>query len=227
MKNGGAITADVGAPSDEPLDYQQRKEIGQCTYPGCPDPARDDAGTCAKHGKQKARALRRLRRKRAKLARRLLAKRIAKKLCLRCGARRLSGEEHCAKCLVVAGDIAAKAELACRKSRSKKADRIEANTSIDRDGRSRYRGTGKRGRQSVAAIDEKDLEYALDALQRMKSGLAFATSAATAQLPRLQKQNAINAALALGDQCCRFVEEVLGRHGHFGPVDPEPSKIGR
>lgn len=208
VNNGGAITDDVHLP----LDYQKRKELGRCTYPGCPDDAREDAGTCERHGEQDRRRKRRSRRRRARAAKVLLAQRRAKKQCLRCGGKRLSGEEHCAKCLVTIGDITARAELVCHKGRDKKSERIEINTSIDKDGRSRYRGQGRRGRQSVAAIDSTDLGYAADAMKRGADGLAYASSAAVASLPRIQREDLKRASTAELLLARRFLDEVLVRH---------------
>lgn len=216
--NKSSITEDVCRIADEePLDYQARKERGVCTYPGCPEPAREDAGTCEKHGERKARTKRRLRKRRKKLAKILLARRIAKKQCVRCGGKRLSGEEHCANCLLAVGDIATKAQLVRGKARGKKAERIEINTSIDKDGRSRYRGQGKRGRQSVAAVDATDLAYASDAMKRGVDGLAYSRSSTVAQLPRIQREDLKKASLAELLLARRFLDDVLARHRVIAP----------
>lgn len=220
VRNDRAITDDVGTPS-EPLDYQQRKERGVCTYPGCSDRAREDAGTCEKHGERDAKRKRRSRRRRRKLAKILLARRIAKKQCKRCGGKRLSGEDHCAKCLLAVGEIEKKARLACHKTRDKKSDRIEINTSIDKDGRSRYRGQGRRGRQSVAAIDATDLAYAADALKRGTDGLAYAGSPTVAALPRIQRDDLKLASLGEVQLAYRFLGDVLARHRVIAPVAVE------
>jgi hypothetical protein len=146
-----------------------------------------------------------------------------KRLCLRCGSKRVLGEEHCTKCLVLRGAALARA---ADKRVDNKRDRIADRTTIDADGRSRYRGQAKRGRQSVAQVDEQDLRYALESIQKAKDGLAF-VAALPPGMPRVQKQDAIHAALSLADQGARFIDEVLGRHNYFGDIAPAPSKIGR
>ena len=215
VNNGGAITDDVGGHS-----YQERKETGRCTYPGCPDPACEDAGMCQPHRDRARSRQQKWRQKRARLAKQLLATRKAKAQCLRCGAKRVSGEDHCAKCLVVVGDLAARTQGVCIKIRDNHAQ-IEAATKIDAGGRSRYVGQGKRGRQSVASIDTKDFDYAEDALRKMRAGFAFA---AGTDLSRLEKRDAGSAANAFGDLAIRFVEDIQARHGHF--VDPAGRKGG-
>ncbi len=213
--NGGAITDDVGG-----YGYQERKIRGLCTYPGCPELACEDAGMCELHRARARSRQQKWRQKRARLAKQLLASRKAKSQCLRCGGKRVSGEEYCAKCLVVLGEAEKRTQGACIKIRDKQAQ-IEAATKIDAGGRSRYIGQGKRGRQSVASIDAKDFDYAEDALRKMRTGLAFAASPG---LSRLEKHDAESAANALGDLAIRFIEDVQARHGHF--VDPATRKGG-
>lgn len=213
--NAGAITDDVAGDT-----YQERKELGRCTYPGCPDPACEDAGMCQLHRDRAAARQQKWRQKRARLAKQLLATRKAKSQCLRCGSKRVSGGEHCAKCLVVVGEAAKQRDGVCIKVRDKLAT-IEAHTKIDAGGRSRYIGQGKRGRQSVASIDSKDFDYAEDALRKMRAGF---TLAANPELSRLEKRDAEQAANAFGDLANRFVEDIQARHGHF--VDPSDRKGG-
>lgn len=201
----------------ENLDYQQRKERGICTRPGCPHPACEDSLLCKKHRMLAARALRRHRRRRRK-AREIAEKRwAAQRRCLGCGEKRLKGHEHCAKCLVRFDRVE---KLVGNHERNPKADRIASNTSIDADGRSRYRGQGKRGRQSVAQLDDQDFRFALDALQKARDGIAFIAQKA-AGLSKNERKAAIDAALAHALHSSRLVEDVLDRHGFFGKVDPD------
>lgn len=213
MKNGGAITADVGAPSD----YERRKELEVCTYPGCSEAPDERPGKesneCEKHHDASIARKRRHRRRRKQAKREARKIWRLKKLCTRCGAKRLRGEKHCALCLVATGRTPA---MIADNPRDKAA-RIAANTRVDKTGRLRHHGQGKRGRQSVGAIDAKDIDYAEDALRKMRAGLAFASNP---ELSRLEKHDAVNAANSLGDLVIRFVEDVQARHGHFGAVDP-------
>lgn len=227
MKNGGAITADVGAPSD----YERRKELEVCTYPRCPNRPDERPGMesneCEQHHdasiarKRKHRRRRKRTRRHEKRARREEQKKWRlKKLCKQCGAKPLRGEKYCALCMVATG----RAPAVIADNSRDKAARIAANTRIDKTGRSRHHGQGKRGRQSVGAIDAKDIDYAEDALRKMRAGLVFASNP---ELSRLEKHDAVNAANSLGDLVIRFVEDVQSRHGHFGTVDPRTSTARR
>jgi len=219
--NRAAITEDVSSPTpgdddDGPLGYHERKLLGRCTRLGCPLDARPDANQCPKHSEEEARRkrkTRRARRKARKLARKLWRK---QNRCLGCGRKRLRKETRCIICIVAAGDART---LVVRSDGTKKA-RIEAATSIDRDGRVRYRGQGKRGRQSVASLDAKDLDDARDHLQSGIDGLT-AVATALANLPRIQREGAKGAALAELRLAYRFVGEVLVRHGVIDPVVDE------
>jgi len=197
---------------------EDRKVAGVCTYDGCGEDADDESVECPKHRRKSARRKARWRKAKRKLARKLLAKRIQKKLCMRCGRKRLSGHDHCAKCFIAIGEGV---HVVCPKNGDKKSARITANTSIDADGRSRYRGQGKRGQPKRGAIDAKDLGYALDALGRGVKGLAFADALEGTALTKAQRVEARGEALAQLDQAQRFIEDVLDRHGYFGKTDPD------
>jgi hypothetical protein len=213
--NRAAIADDISSPSvgeGEPRTYQERKERGVCTYPGCPSSQGEESLRCPKHSELDAKRKARWRQRQAKI----LRVRVRKSQCLRCGGKRLSGEEHCGKCLVTMG----KAERASLNSRDKNA-RIEAATSVDAGGRSRYRGQGRRGRQSIAATDAKDLEYAVAALRRGVDGLELAASPVVAALPRIQREDVKRASDAQLLQAYRFLGEVLARHRVIDPVAVE------
>lgn len=231
--NRDAMTPDVSSPTpgdddDAPLGYHERKVMDLCTYPGCPNPPDRRPGKesceCEEHHDatlaRKKRSRSRKRRARNKL-RKIWRK---KKLCLGCGGKRLPREKHCMKCLVAIGTTA---DRAATKSGDNKRDRIEARTTIDAGGRSRYRGQGRRGRQSVVSVDAKDLEYAIDALQRTRDGLTFAAAPENAAIPKSARRDAINAALSLANHASRFIDDVLARHGYFDSIAPEGKPIKR
>lgn len=200
----------------ENLTYWQRKERGRCTRAGCTEAARSDANQCEKHTADEAARKRRGRRKKKRAIR--LARKIwrKQKRCLGCGGQRVKKETRCAKCIIEEGRAPA---LVVRSDGTKKA-RIEAATSIDRDGRVRYRGRGVRGRQSVASLDEKDLEDAAEHMQRGRDGKTLLATAFLS-LPRIQREGAEGAWLSEIELAYRFLGEVLVRHRR---IDPEPDE---
>lgn len=98
-----------------------------------------------------------------------------------------------------------------------KRDRIAANTAAatlaSDAGRTRYHGKGSPGRMSREQLDAQDLEDAVERLRRAAAGLAYAASEEVQQLPRIQRKEARDAALALAELGVRFAFEVLRRHG--------------
>lgn len=214
VSNGGAITDDLAYSS-----YQEKKEAEVCTYPGCAEPpdARPgkESAECEEHHERSKARQRRAKRARSRARQALRKIWRKKKLCKLCGDKRVPKQKHCAKCLVAIGGVSS---AAVNKQVNKKAARIEANTSVDRDGRSRYRGQGKRGRQSVAAIDSTDLTYAADALKRGTDGLAYSSSTAVAQLPRIQREDLKRASLGEVLLARRFLDDVLARHRVIAPT---------
>jgi hypothetical protein len=194
------------------LGYHERKERSICTRPGCnADPA-DDSNECPPHrDDSRTRKARSKRRKRSKW-RRL-------KRCMTCGRKRLRGRKHCAKCTARLGYTkAARGD----KSVDNERDRQFTNA-METDGwtRSRYRGQGKRGRQSTVQIDDQDLRYAIDAIQKAKNRLMFVSDA---EMPRSERQDAIRAALAQAAHGVRFVEEVLDRHRYGSEIQKPAAK---
>lgn len=222
VSNRPAITEDVACQQREidesRLDYQTRKERGVCTYPGCPNEPDErqnqESSECETHH-EASKARKRRSKRRKKRARKALKKIWRSKgLCLGCGSKRVPREKHCAKCLVLIVGV----PIVESDKKGDKASRIAAHTSIDRDGRSRFRGQGKRGRQSVAAIDSTDLTYAADALKRGTDGLAYSSSTAVSQLPRIQREDLKRASLGEVLLARRFLDDVLVRHRVIAPT---------
>jgi hypothetical protein len=223
--NRGAITPDISTPTpadDESLGYHERKERQICTYPGCPDDA-GETGECDRHTARSRRRKRRWKRQQLARQKTLLKIWARKRRCLRCGAKRVSGHEHCTKCLVAIGT----APIVSGDKQVDKQQRIAAATTIDADGRNRYRGQAKRGRQSVAQLDDQDLRFALEALQKARDGIAWLSTVADGAMSKNEKQDAIGAALAHAIHSSRLVDDVLERHGYFKPIAPERKAIKR
>jgi len=208
------------------LGYHEKLTRQICTYRGCNEPPLEDSNECAKHTPKSRHRKRRWWRKRAarlkaerkrlKKQRKMFAKR---KRCLVCGAKRVKGQEHCVKHAVRIGDLD---KLALDKPLDNKAARIAAHTSIDADGRSRFRGQGKRGQPKRGAIDAKDLSYALDALGRGIKGLAFAEALIAQPFTKAESKEAESEALAQLHQAKGFVEDVLKRH-RFRLIETDPA----
>lgn len=199
-----------------PLSYQERKGV-LCTYPGCKRQPWDESLQCRKHTlahrKRQRRANKNRRRKWAR-----------KQRCLRCGGKRAPDRRHCFDCLVETGELAKKQHADFYEYKSS-----GTRTAVETDGyaRERYRGQGKRGRQSAAAIDDQDLGYALDAIGKAKLALAAIAHPDFAQLTRSQKIDATGAALAQAEHGVRFVEEVLDRHKYEPELAISAKKIRR
>lgn len=193
---------------DVSSDYQQRKEAGRCTYPGCEQDAAEDSSLCGEH--------RDAQRHRVKLAMRRRRKDWkAKKLCVRCGRRRSPGSSWgCPKCLVQTGRAVTTGVNKSTRIAARVAARTEAVDEHVADGyrRKRFRGQDRRGRQTNQQIDEQDLDDAIERLRRAKAGLALARSPEVQQLPRIQREEAKREALSQADHGLRFVEDVLERN---------------
>lgn len=106
-------------------------------------------------------------------------------------------------------------------------DRVSVRSSVDhnaeisritRDGesdgyaRTRYHGQARRGQQPWAQLDDQDLVEAIKALIKARRGLAIARDPENGDVPRLQKQDAVNEALALAAYAVRFTDDVLARN---------------
>lgn len=195
--------------ADVSSDYQQRKESGRCTYPGCDQAQGELTLLCDVHAVA-ARARRR--RSESKLR---YALRKAKR-CADCG--KPSKQYRCPACRIVVGRgiglRANKSEDKSQRIAARVAARTEAVDEHVADGyrRKRFRGQDRRGRQTNQQIDEQDLDDAIERLRRAKAGLALARSAEVQQLPRIQREEAKHEALSQADHGMRFVEEVLERN---------------
>lgn len=100
---------------------------------------------------------------------------------------------------------------------SARFERIRAQTILGEDGRTRYHGQLRRGRQSLARLDEKDIDTAITELLKAKDGLRLARAPKNAKLPRIQRKEADHAALSMAHLAIRVVMDALVRNGY--PVD--------
>lgn len=188
------------------LSYAARKQLaidtGECLYPGCREEHADDSLFCSAHRdseRARQKAFRRQRRQEWE----------AKRLCTRCGRKRKPGHGWgCPKCIIELGAT----QYRFVTTHVHKSKRIASRTEVDPDGRTRYRGQERRGRQSAQQTDESDLLEAKKAIDKAIAGLALARSPEVQQLPRIQREAAKREALAQADHGSRFIEGVLERN---------------
>lgn len=178
--------------------YYGRKADERCTQ--CGRPASGDAQLCARH----------LRRKRAADRRWRAAARQLERAAGRCaeGCGRKSATYRCPVCLIRLGRIpTVGVDPGVVIQDTADGDRWRA----DANGWQRYRGRGRRGKPPAGANDDLDLRYALDAIERGKAGLVYARSDAVKALPRVQRREAMLAAIAHLELASRFLDEVVDR----------------
>jgi hypothetical protein len=186
--------------------YQQRKQAGLCLWCGS-ESAVEDSGFCVRHQRL-------TREYNRKYARQTRSERRAAGLCAICGA--VPSEKYrCLKCALRDGRITlAGVDVGVEKKRVQGWDeRLERNRGATSGyTHKRYHGQARRGRQTVAALDDQDLTDALKRIEKARAGLAIARSEEMQQLPRIQRENAIREALSQADHGIRFAEEVLDRN---------------
>jgi hypothetical protein len=76
---------------------------------------------------------------------------------------------------------------------------------------------GKKGRRPIAEIDAKDLREAARALKLGTGTLASSATTAVQALPRIQREDVKNRALAALVRSARWTLEVIKRHGYEVP----------
>ena len=81
----------------------------------------------------------------------------------------------------------------------------------DNDGWKRYRGKGRRGAPGAVANDAQDLASAFDELERGRVALLYARSPKVAELGRIQRKDALEAAAAVLELAGKFIAEVVDR----------------
>lgn len=191
-------------------DYQARKESQRCTYPGCAEPPTDGSGKCRKHTLKHRTAVSRSSAKR----RAELRGTDGKEKCFRCKKR--SSTYLCQACKIVLGVQRFPTTRADNKADNQAHGipaqwRPEPGTNWNR-----YRGKAKRGKPSTATLDDQDIDYAVEELHTAKLALAFARSPEVQAMPRIQREDIMNAALSKLDRAERWLDEVRDRHKSRG-----------
>lgn len=190
-------------------DYLARKLSGRCTRPGCKRKASPSVQLCRSHHYAAKAALKR------HFERKRLDNRNAGQ-CAVCGAK--SERYRCPTCAVKHAMTRPPSRGANNGENQRST--IASRTSVDKDGRTRFHGQGKRGQQPRSQLDDQDLLTARRAIDKAMAGLSLARSPAMLELPRIQRKDAERAALAVAGQSARFVLEVLERNGcpEFGQL---------
>lgn len=181
--------------------YQERKESGLCTRCGVPAPDGDQL--CETHRRYAKAAT-------ATSIRRLRAKRRRAKRCISCG--RSSKRAQCLACLVKLGRVP-------------KRDRLGGNpsvnqTRVDKDGRTRFHGTGKRGREYIHDQDIRDLKDAIASATRALEG-AQAYAALPDGVRREERRAVMMAYQSQAHLAERFLEEVTTRSKYEATAERE------
>lgn len=179
----------------QPRGYRERKLAGLCAQNGCANPPADDSDRCEKHRDRQRLAS-------AKSAKR---RRRANRRAGRCAECPTPSKDYlCPKCTVRLGRTPRHAV----ETTVETSDRIRTHA----DGRTRFHGQMKRGRQANSNLDEQDLLAARKHLERGRAGLAYYNTPAVRELPRIQRDAVKRAALAEIDLARRLLEDVLERH---------------
>lgn len=130
-------------------------------------------------------------------------------MCAECGAVK-SKRYYCPGCLVKVGRTPKSSAV---DNAVDKSARIAARTSRRNEGRDRYRGRPRRGRPSD--VDEATLDR--DDIIRLAhlwcDGIAYAKSPEVQALPRIQRRDALEAAIDHARHGIRFWTAAIERHG--------------
>jgi hypothetical protein len=182
---------------DTLTDYERRKLSNRCTYPGCDAELADRQ--CAEHGDRERV------RKRLWIAAKREEWRAAKR-CTRCGGPRKAGSKWgCAGCIV---DLLGFVDVDVDKSA-----RVAAATAIDADNRTRYHGQARRGPPSKASLNAQDFDDAVRLAVRAKAECEYASGPEVSELPRAQRDDERQKAIATLRRVVRHELVVLSRYG--------------
>lgn len=210
---GGGLTRADGVSSGRgstgvvtespPRGYHERYAAGWCVYGACPrraegwpDPTHHH---CPRH-KAKVQA-------RQRLHRRVQRKQLADAgKCIRC--RKPSPTYRCPGCAILDGVTLPTGSVSASVVTTH-GDQWRR----DNDGWARYRGKGRRGPPPVQVNDDSDIASAMAAIDRGRAALVYARSVEVAQLGRITRKDALQAALSILAHAARFLEDLVDRNG--------------
>ncbi len=219
------------------LSYQARKEhqaetaatgTPECLRSGCHDPAADDSAYCVPHRDAQRAADRKYRKGVRK-------RRKRNKECRDCGVALLPATKTrpAEKIWCTAHRIERNRLNALRfattagvDNRVEKSERIAAATRTHGDGRTRYHGTGKRGQQPAAVLNQQDAGMARECFGAFLAGVEVLAGARDAH--RGWRDSVQRATANRGEQARRHIGDVIERlMGRTGDDEAEPWKYTR
>lgn len=198
--------------------YLERKLADQCEIKGCNEPPGDYA-RCPKHRAKQLEAKRASDRRRRKARRRrgvcaFCPRKSKRYRCLACKIR-LDSQR---KLVNVSAALSADTQQIAKRTTTS----VEKGSGKNAWARTRYRGRDRRGKPPHGWEDEHDLDDAIRALVKAKDGLRLARSHEVANLPRIQRRDAIEAALSNVDLAVRHAGDVAHRnHYELTPWAPD------
>lgn len=179
--------------------YADRKLAGLCTRGRCTEPLAPDSQLCERHRREKAiQDGKHLQRKRANRRRR--------GLCAECPAK--STTYRCAACVIRRGGVprgkpGRPGKTGVAKGVGHRAEQMRR----DNDGKMRFRGQLRRGRQTIEALDDRDIVDVETEIVRAKTALIVVRS-----IDRKQRAAAEAVVLDRLNLVARFLDEILVRH---------------
>jgi hypothetical protein len=175
---------------DPPRGYQARLEANLCVQGLCPERPVDGADRCARHRAEQ------LERNRAWSEQRRKSRKRAK-LCRDCG--KPSKRRRCPACRIVDGRVP-------QRGADSGVDSA-ARTRKHADGRTRYHGQGRQGRQTNANLADGAIRQMQKLLEKAAAGLAYAESLEVQAQGRIVQGDARRAWLSLVHLAIRLGEE--------------------
>lgn len=181
-----------------PRGYRERKlvEPAVCARAGCSSAPADDSCLCVAHRDDH-------RERNREWAARAAKERKRKRRCRRCGGFR--GAAACPRCQVVVGRVP-------KKALDNKLDNAAARTWLDPDGRKRFHGQLRRGRQTKATTAAQNIVAALKAGQQGLDGLAYAETPAVQERGRVERAGVERAWLSKIHLAMRLFGEVIDEY---------------
>lgn len=184
---------------------------GRCTRAYCPLESNGESDYCDEHHEDQKR------RQRECMARRR-ERWEAEKKCTRCGGVRYHGRVWCFTCLRSFDRVPPVANV--NNDVNKQGHRLDLEQSPDGKPRlrRRYHGRGSRGRPSAESLDATDIKQARRDVDHGIEGLAYFRSDAVQAMPRIQRLDVRDAAVARIVSAARWLVEVARRNGWDGKI---------
>ena len=191
----------AGLAGRPPREYRARKLVEPpiCARAGCTAGPADDSDLCPSHRDEKRRRNREYKARRYQERRRPTR---GPKLCIDCGER--SRSARCPACRILVGEAPKRLGVGVVDN--------TAQTRKHADGRTRFHGQMRRGRQTNASLDDQDMISEQKIMDKARRGRAYADSLEIQERGRIERESAELAWLGLVFLARRQLDEVLERH---------------